>query len=312
MTTICLVGGSGFVGTHLLNHWGGRYQPLVLSRNPDRHRDGRVAPRSRFHAVDGRDADALALRFAGAGAVVNLVGILNESGHGGAGFSAAHVEVTRACIDACRQAGVSRLLQMSALNAGQGDSHYLRTKGEAEALVRESGLDWTLFQPSVIFGPGDSFLNRFAALLRMAPLGLPLACPDARLQPVYIGDVCRAFDAALTQRRLIGRTLELGGPQVMRLREIVDYLRGLLDLRRPVIGLPDGISRLMAMVLGHVPGKPFSIDNYRSLQVDNVTRDNALPALGIEPTPMAAIAPRYLGRGTRSDRLQRYRTGIPR
>src|SRR5690606_20447992 len=134
----------------------------------------------------------------GADAVINLVGILNEKGRDGSGFERAHVELTEVVIDACRSAGVSRLLQMSALNAGRGQSHYLRTRGESEARVRASRLDWTIFPPSVIFGPGDGLYNRFAGLLRPLPV-LPLACAGAKFAPVYVGDVVEAFARAVAR-----------------------------------------------------------------------------------------------------------------
>ncbi|MDX1569398.1 MAG: complex I NDUFA9 subunit family protein [Xanthomonadales bacterium] len=309
---ICLVGGSGFVGEHLLNRWAGRYQLDVLSRNPDHHKDGRVVPGSRFHAVDVYDVNALKLRFDGAHAVVNLVGILNESGRNGKGFEKAHVTLTETALEAARKAGVKRFLQMSALRAGEGASHYLRTKAEAEQRVRSSRLRYTIFRPSTIFGPGDSFLNRFATLLRLAPLGLPLACPDAKMQPVYVKDVAAAFDAALEADAEANGIWELGGPRVYTLKELVCYVRDQIGMGQPIVGLPDAISRFQAFLFDYSPVKPFSSDNYRSLQVPSVTRDNALPKLGIEPTALEAIAPRYLGPGSKSDRLQRFRTRASR
>ncbi|MEM9303558.1 MAG: complex I NDUFA9 subunit family protein [Pseudomonadota bacterium] len=307
MGTLCIVGGSGFVGGHLLNRWSGQHTIKILSRHGDGSALARVAPGSRHYAIDVYDPDMLAHHFAGADAVVNLVGILNEKGNDGSGFERAHVTLTETVIDACRRAEVSRLLQMSSLKAGEGESHYLISKGKAEARVRDSGLDWTILRPSTIFGPGDSFLLRFASLLKMVPLFMPLACPNARMQPVYVADVAAAFDRALTDRRAFGQTWELGGPEVMTLKEIVAYLRDLLGLRRTIIGLPDGIARLQASVFDLVPGKPFSSDNFRSLQSDSVTDDNALPKLGITPTPMNAVVPRYLGNRTRADRLQDFR-----
>jgi NADH dehydrogenase len=145
----------------------------------------------------------------------------------------------------------------------------------------------------VIFGPGDSFFNRFAGLLRLAGPVFPLACPGSRFAPVCVSDVAeamyRALDAATT-----GERLELCGPQVYTLRELVEYTRDQLGLRCRIIGLGDTLSRLQARLLGILPGKPFSMDNYHSLQKDSVCVRNALPTLGITPTPIAAVVPRYL------------------
>lgn len=174
---LVVLGGTGFVGRHLVPrlHAAG-HRIDVLSRNRERHRELGVLPRVRVRSVDVHDAAALADALRGADAAINLVGILNERGRDGSGFRRAHVVLTRTLLDACARAGVTRLLQMSALRAGAGSSHYLRTRGEAEALVRASATAWTLFRPSVIFGPGDGLYFRFAALLRLAPV-LPWRAP---------------------------------------------------------------------------------------------------------------------------------------
>src|SRR5690606_14254903 len=138
------------------------------------------------------DADVLRAAFTGADAVVNLVGIRNEKGDNGRGFRRAHVELTKLVIAAMQLAGVRRLLQMSSLNTGRGRSHYLKSRGEAEAAVKASGLDWTIFEPSVVFGAGDGLFCRFAGLLRIAPV-MPLARAKAKFAPVYVGDVVEAM-----------------------------------------------------------------------------------------------------------------------
>jgi NADH dehydrogenase len=196
---------------------------------------------------------------------------------------------------------------MSALNAGRGRSHYLRTRGEAETLVKASPLDWTIFQPSVIFGPGDGLFCRFATLLKIAPL-LPLARGSAKFAPVYIGDVVEAFRRALGNAGSVRQTYELYGPDVVTLAQIVRMTAQQLGLRRLVAPLPDALGRMQAFVMDFVPGKPFSSDNYRSLQTDSVGGIDGLHRLGIAPTPMSAILPDILGHGEdRQARLDRYR-----
>jgi NADH dehydrogenase len=290
----------------VLAHEGRRI--LVLSRNRERLRHLAVLPGVTVRSADVYSPTVLAGHFAGADAVVQLVGILNEKGHDGAGFRRAHVELPRTVISAMQQAGVKRLLHMSSLKAGQGSSHYLVTRGEGEALVKASGLEWTIFQPSVIFGTGDGLFNRFASLLKLAPV-MPLGRADAKLAPVFIGDVCAAFARGLVDRGTIGRTYELYGPRVMSLREIVAYTRDQLGLTRPVVGLPGPLAWLQAAALGLVPGKPLSLDNYRSLAVDSVGSVDGLKALGIVPTPVEAIVPRMLrGELGRQDEFDGYRT----
>jgi NADH dehydrogenase len=280
---------------------------VVLSRNRNQHKELWTLPSVDVRSSDVYSVDALAHEFAGADAVVNLVGILNETGFGGAGFRRAHVELTRGVVAAMQRAGVRRLVQMSALNAGKGESHYLKTRGEAEALVKASGLDWTITQPSVIFGSGDGLFTRFAALLALAP-ALPIARPEARFAPVYVGDVAEAIARCLADKATIGKTYELGGPRVLTLREIVRYTAATKGWRRLVIGLPAPLGRLQALAMDIVPGKPFSTDNWLSLQIDSVHQSDGLAALGIAPTPIEQIVPRYLrGELGKQDELDRYR-----
>ncbi|MHB1241406.1 MAG: complex I NDUFA9 subunit family protein [Gammaproteobacteria bacterium] len=298
---IGLLGGTGFVGRHLAARLVEKgYHVRVLSRDPERHRGLKVLPTLELMAADVRDPTALCRGFVGCDAAINLVGILNE-GRRGRGFQAVHVDLPRKVLDACGAAGVRRLLHMSALNAdpSRGPSHYLRSKGEGEDLTHLAagqGLQVTSFRPSVIFGPDDGFLNRFAALLEWAPGVFPLACPNARFAPVYIGDVVDAMTIALEDRASVGRRYELCGPHGYTLHQLVAYVARLRGLRRRVVDLGDWSSRLQARVLERMPGKPFSYDNYLSLQADSVCREDGLASLGIEPTPLEAVAPAYLRR----------------
>lgn len=309
---IVVLGGTGFVGSHLVPRLAAQGLAVtVLSRNRERHRELSVLPTVRVLSADVYDPKVLAAHFKGADAVINLVGILNEPGNDGSGFRRAHVDLTRFVIEAMKAAGVTRLLQMSSLRAGEGESWYLRTRGEAEAAVKASGLDWTIFRPSVIFGRGDGLFNRFAALLKLAPV-MPLARANARFAPVYVGDVCQAFERALADRRTVGQTYELGGPEVVTLRRIVEMTRDALGIRRLIVGLPDPIGKLQAAVFGLVPGKPLSLDNFRSLLLDSVPSRDGLAELGIRPTPMNAIVPRMLrGEDGKQDELDAYRRSRP-
>jgi uncharacterized protein YbjT (DUF2867 family) len=308
---VVVLGGTGFVGGHLIARLvEGGHSVTVLSRNQQMKRELKVLPRTLLRTVDVYDQAALAAALAGAGAAVNLVGILNERGFGGKGFRKAHVELTATLIAACRQAGVPRLLQMSALRAGEGDSHYLRTRGEAEALVRASSLGWTIVRPSVIFGPDDGLFCRFAGLLRWLPV-LPIARPKARFAPVYVGDVAEAMVRSLERPESLGKVYELYGREVMTLAQIVRYTAHQLGLRRWVIPLPDALGRLQALVGDILPGKPISSDNYRSLALESVGRTDGLATLGIAPTPVAAIVPWVLAGNRRQAQLDRYRRRAP-
>ncbi len=294
---IVMLGGSGFVGQVLARRLvRDGHGVVVLTRNRSRHREVALWPGVELREGDVYDGDWLAAQCAGADAVVNLVGILNESGIGGAGgreFERAHVQLTQTAIAAARRAGVSRLLQMSALNAGSGASHYLRTRGAAEAAVQASGLRWTIFRPSVIFGRGDGLFGRFAELLKLSPL-MPLAGADARFQPVAVEDVAEAFARALGRDDSIGQIHELGGPEVVTLAEIVRRTAHWMGLRRIVLPMPKSIGWLQAAAFGLWPfaNKPLSLDNFRSLAVDSVvTGEDGLMRLGIAKTAMAQTVP---------------------
>ncbi|HXV41380.1 MAG TPA: complex I NDUFA9 subunit family protein [Steroidobacteraceae bacterium] len=296
----CVLGGSGFVGTHLVSALAREgWQLTVPTRDPASAAHLAMIPSLRLVPADVHDPAALAAVCAGQSAVVNLVGILNESGRDGRGFQRAHAELARKLVEACRRQRVDRLIQVSALGADaeRGPSHYLKSKGRAERIIREeSGPDlrWTIFRPSVIFGPGDDFVNRFARLLQAIPLGIPLARAGARFAPVWVGDVVTAILRALADEATVGETYELCGPEVLTLRDIVVMVRERLRLPRAIFGIPDFAARLQAAVFDFVPGKPFSTDNYRSLTVDSVCKVNGLARLGIRPQPLSALLPKFL------------------
>lgn len=305
--TVALIGGSGFVGTVLANRLersGARTR--VLTRNREHARGVWSLPNTTSIELDVYDQAALTQAIVGCDAVVNLVGILNERGDDGRGFARAHVELTERVLTACQHSGVPRYLHMSALNAASdAPSHYLQSKGRAEDLVAASPLHSAVLRPSVMFGAGDGLFSRFAKLLQLLPC-LPLAGADARLQPVYVGDI-----AELTLRVLRQwapeqhQRFDLGGPTVWTLREIVEYTARQTGHRRPVIALPSQLGRIQAELCEHLPGKPFSRDNWRSLAKDSiVTGANGFGQFAMTPTSVEAIMPALLRRRERYTELR--------
>lgn len=302
MTTqrIVLLGGTGFVGGYLVPRLAADGHTItLLSRNRESRRALAVLPGVSIRSADVYDDNVLRRHFDGADAVVNLIGILNPSGRHT--FQRAHVEMARRVVDACKAMGVKRLHQMSSLKAGQGLSNYLKSRSEAETVVKASPLNWTIYQPSVIFGEGDGLVTRFAALLRKLP-ALPLARADSRLAPTYVSDVAEAIARCVADDQLAARrSLELYGPEVLTLGEIVRAIRDAAGLRTPIIPLHDSLGRLQAHVAGMLPGKPFSTDNFLSLRTDSVGRIDGYAALGIVPQPFTPWLP-YLVRGSRRQR----------
>jgi NADH dehydrogenase len=316
MATITILGGTGFVGTALTTRLVARGDRVrVLTRDPANGRHLAVLPGIELVRANVHDPAVLSRELAGTDVAVNLVGILNETGFSGAGFQQAHAELTRKLVAAAADRGVGKLVQMSALGADEnGPSHYQRSKGRAERHVREApaDLDWTLLRPSVIFGSGDSLLNRFAALLRLTGGVLPLARAGARFQPVWVGDVVRSFEVALDSGATSRQSYDLGGPDVLTLRRLVEYTGEVIGVRARVLPLPDAISRVQAFVMDFVPGRPFSTDNYRSLSVDNVCREDGCARLGIQPASLGAIVPGYLGGDSSAARYRRFRSAARR
>jgi NADH dehydrogenase len=302
---VCVIGGSGFVGCHVVQSLSAqRYLVRVPTRDRERAKSLILLPTVDVVDADVHDPAVLARLLRGMDAVINLVGVLHD-GRGTRSFEEAHVGLTRKIIEACAQTGVRRYVHMSALGADvNGPSRYLRTKGAAEALVRASKLDWTIFRPSVIFGREDRFLNMFARLQKLLPV-IFLARPRARFQPVYVEDVAAALVASLENRDAYGKTYELVGPRVYTLRELVTLVGNLTGHRRPVIGLGDTLSYLQALVLEFLPGRLMTRDNYHSMQVDNVS--NQPFPFGIRPAALEAEAPTWLATASPRARYRAYR-----
>ncbi|UXY15172.1 complex I NDUFA9 subunit family protein [Chitiniphilus purpureus] len=302
---VLLVGGSGFIGSRLAARLAGAGHTVTLpTRDPARARDALLLPQLQIVGADVHDPAQLARLAEGKDVVINLVGIL----HGSPGdFTRAHVTLTERIIAACRQAGVPRYLHMSALNAAvDGPSHYLRSKGQAEQHVRASPLAWTLYRPSVVFGPGDRFLNLFARLLVPSPL-IPLAGAHARFQPVWVDDVVRAFECGVARPDLVGSSLNLVGPKVYTLAELVRYVGRLTGHPRPILALPDALARLQAAVMGMLPDPLLTRDNLDSMRIDSIDPAGFPAVLGWQPAALEAVAPGYLAAESRPVRRRRHR-----
>lgn len=298
---ILLIGGSGFVGTYLAARLAREGHHLTIpTRRPQAAAHLRVLPTAEIAVADVHDEHRLAALMRGQEAVINLVGILH-GGTGapyGAGFARAHVELPKKIARAAQHAGVPRLLHMSALQAdGRAPSGYLRSKaaGEAAAFAVAPSVAVTVFRPSVIFGRGDSFLTLFARLLKLAPF-VPLACADARFQPVWVGDVAAAFAASLTRPESLGQGYDLCGPRQYTLRELVAYAGELAGHRRLVVGLPPALATLQAWLMERLPNPPLTRDNLRSMQVPSVCGEGCTLPFGLTATPLEAVAPGYLTR----------------
>jgi len=301
---VTIFGGSGFVGRHLVRALCKRgYRIRIAVRRPDLI--GHLQPLGRVGQIHGVQAN---LRHAGsveaalrdADAAINLVGIMHERGR--QRFSAVQgVGAERVALVAANL-GIP-LVHMSAIGADpDSTSRYARAKAEGERLVLAAKPDAVIFRPSIIFGPEDHFFNRFASMARIAP-ALPLIGGGAtRFQPVFAGDVARAFADAMDGKAKPGTIYELGGPEIRSFKQLMQSMLGVIGRKRLLVPIPFPIAKLMGGVLGVLPNPSLTTDQVELLKRDTVVSDEALreqrtfDALGIKPTLMESVLPSYLWR----------------
>jgi len=309
---VLVLGGTGFVGRRLVGELVAQGRRVrVPTRRRAKGRELLVLPSVELFEADVHDPASLRSLVAGCDAVINLVGILHDTGRAapagspgrgryGAGFWSAHVELPRMLAAACVQQGVSRLLHVSALGADpNGPSGYLRSKGDGEKEILAGGrsLACTIFRPSVVFGAGDQFLTLFASLAAVLPV-LLIGRARARMQPVWVDDLVSGIATALDEHRSFGRSYEICGPRVYTLGELVRFAATAAGHPRPVIGLPDFAARILARSFELLPGPTLlSRDNLRSLTADSIASAQPYepPAeLGLRLAPMEPEASLYL------------------
>jgi len=296
ITRICILGGTGFIGSHLTSRLvRDSFQIRIPTRNRERHRDLLVMPSVKLVSANVYDPAALREQFSGCQAVINLIGILHGSADA---FDRIHARLPAMVAEACKETGVERLLHMCAINADadKGTSEYLRSKGRGEDAVLAANspdLAVTSFRPSVVFGPDDKFLNTFASLLKISPF-FPVACPESRFAPVFVGDVVEAFLRCLTDPRTFGERYELCGPEVYTFKALVEEVARLSGKKRWIMPLSENLSRWQARVMDKIPGSPMSWDNYLSMQMDSVCQENGLEKLGITPYSIEAVMANHL------------------
>lgn len=299
---VTIFGGSGFLGTQVVQLLARKgYRIRVAVRRPDLA--GHLKPLGSVGQIvpiqaNLRNADSVRRAVAGAGIVINLVGLGFQRGK--QRFDAIHVEGARAVADAARATGAKRLVHMSILGADpQSESALVRSRAEGEAQVLAGFPGAVIFRPSIMFGQGDGYFNLFGTLARLFP-ALPLIGGKSRLQPVYVGDVA---DAVVAAAEGAGKGVyELGGPEVETQRQLIERVLRETGRNRPLIPLPAGIASLLALPMALLPTPLLTGDQVIQLQTDNVVSDAAirekrtLSAFGVTPTPMDAILPSYLWR----------------
>jgi len=313
-TLVTVFGGSGFVGRHVVRSLAKReYRIRVAVRRPELA--GHLQPLGRvgqIHSVQAniRYPASVEAAMRDSAVAVNLVGILTPSG--AQTFEAVQARGAETVAKAAAGAG-ARMVHVSAIGADENSpSHYARAKAKGETAVLAAAPSATILRPSVVFGPEDDFTNRFAALARLSPVLPLIGGGSTKMQPVYVGDVATAIADAVDGKTRAGAVYELGGAEVLSMREIMELILAITDRSRMLVSLPFGLARLQAFFLQLAPG-PFKLtpDQVELLKSDNVVSDAAtaagltLQGLGITPDSMEAIAPQYLWRFRPSGQFQR-------
>ena len=279
--TVILIGGTGFVGRKIAaNLVSQGYSVVIPTRSLKNANPLRVLPLVKTIQMDVHDQAELTHLMQtqpNCLAVINLVGVLHDAPATpyGKSFSKNHVELVQKIVDAMKSSKINRLIHMSALGAdSNGPSMYQRSKGDGEAIVKHSGLNWTIFRPSVIFGRDDSFINLFAKLLKVAPF-MPLAGFNAKFQPVSVNDVSKVFVMALENSKTIHHSYDLGGPKVYKLNELVKFAGQMIGKKRLLISMPNSLAYLQTLFIEKMPGPTLmSRDNLASMKVDNILKDD--------------------------------------
>lgn len=299
MKKITVLGGSGFVGSSLVAKLDAAgYQVTVISRRRESAKHLILLPKVQVVQCDIFEQQKLKNMLEGSDAVINLVGILHESGR--ASFEQVHHQLPRRLAQVCEELGIGRLIHISALQASKSaPSQYLRSKAAGESAVSEFSkkLNITIFRPSIIFGRHDSFFNLFANIVKVLPV-IVLAKPEAKFQPIWVEDVTSCIVNALENTVTYGKTYELGGPQVYTFRALIQKVMHILGVTRPIIGLSDKLSYLQGFAMEFLPVKLMSRDNVRSMRVDSITQQTLAPELGVSLMPLEAVVPEYLTNAT--------------
>ncbi len=313
---VTVFGGSGFVGRHLVRALAKRgWRVRVAVRRPDLA--GHLQPLGIVGQIQPIQANlrypaSIARAIAGADAVVNLVGILAEGGR--QTFGAVQAQGAKAVAEAAAKAGISNLVQMSAIGADAGSvSDYAASKAYGEQAALDAVPSAVVLRASIIFGPEDQFFNRFAGMARFLPFLPLIGGGNTQFQPVYVGDVAEAIVAALEGKARAGTTYELGGPQTASFKALLEYILEQTGRSRPLVPLPFGLARLQASVLQLLPGKLLTVDQVNLLETDNIVSEAAtregrdLAGLGITATAYQSVVPSYLYRFRKHGQFDRIR-----
>ena len=271
---IAILGGTGFVGLSLINILAKtKNRVIIITRNREKNKKLLVYPNVTLVEANVHNLEELTKHTKNIDVLINLIGILNEKGHSGKGFRKAHSDLARTILTTCKANDIKRILHVGALKSDpKGPSHYLRTKGEAESYLMTYGKRFaniTIFKPSVIFGKNDSFILRFSKLLNFVPYFFPLACYNSKFAPIYVNELSDFIIKSINDPKSFNKQYNLCGPKIYTLKEILELVIKAKNRNIKVIPLSITMSKIQASIMEFIPGKPFSLDNFNSCQIDS-------------------------------------------
>jgi len=303
---VCIIGGSGFVGRSIVDQAiAAGHQVTVACRHPERARHLMVKGAS-LTAVDVTDGSGIEDAVNNQDVVIYLAGLLFEKGR--QNFAAVHLNGVERVLEACKKADIKQYIHMSALGAGDVvESSYAATKGSAESLVRASGLNWTIFRPSIIYGAGDNFFNQFKAISTLLPI-IPVISGSSKFQPVWVEDVARAFIQSIDNYHVAAQSYNLGGPKTYSLQVMLELLMKELNRTRLFIPVPGFAAKLMAMATSALPTPPITMDQLKLLTHDNTIDGEGFPAQFGTAAALEHVLPAYIG-NSQAEGLQQRMNG---
>ena len=299
---ICIIGGTGFVGRAIARQAvDAGHQVTVTSRHPERARDMLVKGIQVLKS-DITTGKGIAQAVQGCDTVINLVGLLFPTSKNT--FEAAHTSGAKLVIDTCKAEGVSQLLHMSALLSDDAIAHtqYGKTKHQAEELVRQSDLNWSIFRPSIIYGEHDSFLMRFKSLSAIGPI-LPIIAGDTKFQPVWVEDVARAFVQSIANPKVQQQTYTLAGNDIYTLKTMIDMWMKALGRNRTLVSMPHIAAKLLAAISKLLPVPIITNDQLKLLQYDNIVQGEAFPSMFGSPSSFESLLP-IIASGGQAEHIQ--------
>ena len=284
---ICILGGTGFIGRKLAIFLANQgYSIIIPSRNPQLLKDLKVLPSVQIIPLDLHKEEEVLKVVYGCEIVINTIGILNEKRGEKNKFKYIHVKFLKKILSACIQSKVHHFIHISALkaNAENGASKYLKSKGEGEKIIKHLSKDkinFTILQPSVVFGEKDNFINLFTQLIKIFPV-IPLAGHKTKFAPLYVEDLCKIIQLSINNHRTFNKTLQLCGPEVFTLKKIIIKIAKIHSINRKIIGIPKILAYVQAFIFTYiVPGKILTFDNLKSLSIDSVCTKNDLKLIGL-------------------------------